>query len=349
MKIRAIGAILSLAAVFFGDFAFAELTPSQLASVVVIKGESGSGTGFISTLKGKNFVITNQHVIDGQSKISIANSNGVSFTGTSFIAATDLDIVLIGIGELPASIVPLPLSSDATKTAKAGDMTLIPGNSKGDGVITVTPGKVIAFGPKKIEVDNPVYAGNSGSPIIHEKSGEVIGILTEAELVELDPFAAASFRNKNSQIKSSIRYFGHRVDQAKGWEKLDWQKFSKYSEEAKRGREELLAVFRFMVDSSSSNWKEFEDLHSARNKAFTIIKANSYSQTEKQAARSKFVSELEWICKSPVERLKSQKIYYIHRSKLENINFISERLLAGVEILHKDVKLINELVQRDGD
>ena len=332
----------------YAALVFAELTPAQLASVVVIKGESGSGTGFISTIKGKNFVITNQHVIDGQSRIAIANANGVSFKGTSFIAATDLDIVLIDIGVLPEGVVPLILSSDPTKTAKKGDKTLIPGNSKGDGVITVTPGKVMAFGPKKIEVNNPVYAGNSGSPIIHEKSGEVIGILTEAELVELDPFAAASFRNKDSQIKSSIRYFGHRLDQAKRWEKLDWEKFSKFSADVQKGRAELLAVFRFMVDSNSSNWKEFEDLHSARNKAFTIIKANSYSQTEKQAARIKFVSELEWICKSPVDRLRSQKIYYIHRSKLENIRFISERLLTGVSILHKDVKLINELVQRDG-
>lgn len=339
---------LLLALLFLAAAKSETLTPEQLGAVVVIEGDSGKGTGFVATVEGKPVVVTNQHVISGQSTLKIANSDGLVFKGNGFIAAANRDLVLVQLVELPKGVVPLQIAPNPNKAAKAGDSVHIPGNSKGDGVITVTPGKIVAFGPDRVEVDNPVFAGNSGSPIIHEESGLVLGVLTEAELVELDRFSVESFNNKDSQIKSNIRYFGHRIDQVSKWEPLNWKKFQETAKAISRGRYELNCIFGYLT-TAGEDWKSFEDLHKVRNECLAILQAPKFSDAAKAEARTKFLRRLDSMCKAPVTRVKAGTVYYIHQADLKTLEQIQGILVGGVGETTRDTKLFNELVRRGGN
>ena len=74
----------------------------------------------------------------------------------------------------------LALAADVSTSASTDDPVVTPGNSEGGEVILNTEGKVLGIGPEHIEISNPVYHGNSGGPVIHTKTGKVLGVVTQA-------------------------------------------------------------------------------------------------------------------------------------------------------------------------
>jgi hypothetical protein len=85
---------------------------------------------------------------------------------------------------------------------------------------------VLGIGPDRIEFNNPIYPGNSGGPVFHVKSGQVIGVVTEAtEVAHTNEVDKASFANRNSATVHTMRYFGFRLDNVPGWETYDWRQF----------------------------------------------------------------------------------------------------------------------------
>jgi hypothetical protein len=89
-----------------------------------------------------------------------------------------------------------------------------------------TDGKVLGIGPERVEFDNPIYHGNSGGPVFHVKSGKVLGVVTEAEKVDLtDALDKASFASRSSAISNSMRYFGLRLDTVPAWLPIDPRRF----------------------------------------------------------------------------------------------------------------------------
>jgi hypothetical protein len=85
---------------------------------------------------------------------------------------------------------------------------------------------VLGVGPEKVEISNPIYHGNSGGPVFDVKTGQVIGVVTEAMKVDLsDALDKTSFASRDSAIRSSMRYFGLRIDNVPQWEPYDWNRF----------------------------------------------------------------------------------------------------------------------------
>ena len=144
----------------------ATLPDEVMAVVVTIQGDKGSGTGFVAKFRGNLVIITNQHVLGNNARLTIKDNRGLQLKGTRFAAASDADIAMIQL-DMPRPDQAFLKLAESTETASRKDTpVMIPGNSNGDGVVTVTPGKVIGIGAKKVEVDNPIYPGNNGSPIV---------------------------------------------------------------------------------------------------------------------------------------------------------------------------------------
>ncbi|MGH7582166.1 MAG: trypsin-like peptidase domain-containing protein [Gemmatimonadales bacterium] len=147
--------------------------------------EHSSGSGFIVSNDG--YILTNNHVIDGASKVTVKLLDGRSYTAK--IIGTDKNTD-IGVLKIDATgLVPAALgSSDATRV---GEWVLAIGNPLGNELtFTVTQGIVSAKGrtqldlgdnnnPKRIQdfiqTDAVINRGNSGGPLINAR-GEVIGI-----------------------------------------------------------------------------------------------------------------------------------------------------------------------------
>ena len=156
----------------------AKLTEAQARAVVVIKGDNAEGTGFLVKTATGPMIITNQHVLEANPHLQITTSDGQTVKYLGLQGASDRDLAMIPIVDNGYSY--LELATDVGNTVQVGDEVMTPGNSEGGDVLLNTDGHVVALGPQKVEISNPIYHGNSGGPIFHVKSGKVIGVVTEA-------------------------------------------------------------------------------------------------------------------------------------------------------------------------
>lgn len=250
-------------------------TQEQSNAVFIISTSESAGTGFACTYKGREFVATNLHVIDGTAPISVKSqaSGSLKLSG-QMIAANDADICLLAIdGKFSdKGIKPLEFAANAFIEAKVGDAVQCWGNTLGNGVITATGGKILGFGTPRLEIDCPLVGGNSGGPVIHQKTGKVVGIVTEAEINKLtfDALGVAATKAKGSQVRP-ISYFAHRIDTVEKWEATTVANYLEVSATLKTAHTGLSKATLFLADKKG--WEEDPRLTAAWNDYQRFIEA----------------------------------------------------------------------------
>ena len=142
----------------------------------------GSGSGFITQADG--LILTNAHVVDGATTVTVTLKDGREFTGKVLgkDALTDVAVVKIQATNLP--IAPIGNSDQI----KPGEWAIAIGNPLGlDNTVTVgiisatgrssadvgVPDKRVSF----IQTDAAINPGNSGGPLLNQR-GQVIGMNT---------------------------------------------------------------------------------------------------------------------------------------------------------------------------
>ena len=137
----------------------------------------GQGSGFVVSTDG--YVVTNNHVIDGATKIEVAFENGEKHTAKLIGTDQRTDIALLKI----ESSKTFPAVKFSDKQPRVGDWALAVGNPFGLGG-TVTAGIVSALardigsGPYDyLQIDAAVNRGNSGGPTFN-LDGDVLGVNT---------------------------------------------------------------------------------------------------------------------------------------------------------------------------
>ena len=143
--------------------------------------QQGSGTGFIWDEQGH--IVTNFHVVDGASQISITLSDQTAWQADVVGLAPEKDIAVLKINPTARSLSAIPLGdSDALRV---GRKVLAIGNPFGLDT-TLTVGVVSALGreiqaPNRrtirnvIQTDAAINPGNSGGPLLNS-DGELIGV-----------------------------------------------------------------------------------------------------------------------------------------------------------------------------
>ena len=171
----------------------AQLYASSVNSVVAISttvktnsfygpGEAASaGSGFILSEDG--YVITNYHVVEGATAISVITHDGTEYSAklVGSDATNDLAVLDVEAEGLPTA--PLGSSTDLV----IGDMVVAIGNPLGELASTQTVGYVSGIDREvstdgmttinMIQTDAAINPGNSGGPLFNMR-GEVIGITT---------------------------------------------------------------------------------------------------------------------------------------------------------------------------
>jgi S1-C subfamily serine protease len=192
--------------------------------IVMIKGDNAEGTGFLVKTADGPAIITNQHVLANNPHLHIQTTSGVELTPTGMKGATDRDLAMLTIADGPYTY--LPLVTNLPSAVQPNDNVMTPGNSQGGDVVLSTPGQLVAVGPDRVEINNPIYHGNSGGPVFHVKTGTVIGVVTEAMDVDLSSdLDKTSFASRDSAIKTTKRYFALRLDTVPKWENIDLRQF----------------------------------------------------------------------------------------------------------------------------
>ncbi len=142
-------------------------------SIVVVYTDNGIGSGFAVD---KNTIITNAHVVDYFTTVSVKLYNNKICSGKVIKTDKDIDLALIQVDE---SLTPLTLGSE--NDISIGEEVYAIGAPK-DIPYTMTKGIISAKNREigdydYIQIDASINEGNSGGPLLDE-NGKVIGINT---------------------------------------------------------------------------------------------------------------------------------------------------------------------------
>ncbi|HEX5926841.1 MAG TPA: trypsin-like peptidase domain-containing protein [Baekduia sp.] len=140
-----------------------------------------TGSGFVIDKTGT--ILTNAHVVNGASKVTVQFEDKQSVDAKVLGKDESTDLALLAVNPEGLSLVPLTLGS--SKAVQVGDPAIAIGNPFGlertltTGVISAVQRTIQA--PNSFEIDDvlqtdaPINPGNSGGPLI-DATGKVIGI-----------------------------------------------------------------------------------------------------------------------------------------------------------------------------
>jgi len=176
----------------------------------------GQGSGFFISADG--YAVTNNHVVDGASKVEVTTDDGKTYSakviGTD--ARTDLALIKVEGGSN------FPFAKLADGKPRIGDWVLAVGNPFGLGG-TVTAGIVSAMGrdigngpyDDFIQIDAPVNKGNSGGPAFSTE-GDVVGVNT-AIYSPSGGSVGIAFSIPASTVKSVVAQLKDKGTVSRGW------------------------------------------------------------------------------------------------------------------------------------
>jgi S1-C subfamily serine protease len=162
---------------------------------------SGSGSGFVLDQEGH--ILTNNHVVNGATLVSVIYFDGIEARATIVGTDADSDLAVIKVEELPENIQPLPIGD--SDLVDVGEWVIAIGNPFGQqssmtlGIVSAV-GRTIPTGvtpfsiPQVIQTDAAINPGNSGGPLLN-LNGEVVGVNAQI---------AASGTGVNSGVGFSI-------------------------------------------------------------------------------------------------------------------------------------------------
>ena len=194
------------------DGSLTSLYQQVIPGVVSIRSGVSQGSGFVYDSEGH--VITNQHVVDGQSTVEISFSTGYKAYGTVVGTDGDADIAVIKVDAPAGELQPLALGD--SDLLQVGQPVVAIGNPFGlDG--TMTLGIISGLGRTQqahaapggggffsnadiIQTDAAINPGNSGGPLFN-LNGEVVGV---NQSIRTDNFNEFTGNAVNSGVGFSI-------------------------------------------------------------------------------------------------------------------------------------------------
>ena len=143
----------------------------------------GAGSGFV--WDGAGHVVTNNHVVEGASRVAVRLDNGEAISAEVIGTAPDYDLAVLRLGQTRATYQPIPIGASAE--LKVGQSVFAIGNPFGlsrtltTGVVSALDRRLPAAGGREIsgviQTDAAINPGNSGGPLL-DSAGRLIGVTT---------------------------------------------------------------------------------------------------------------------------------------------------------------------------
>lgn len=142
--------------------------------------QSGAGSGVIVDAQG--FIVTNHHVIDGATKISVTLRDGTSFDAKVVGSDAKLDVALL---EINPDVKLTAVTFGDSDTLRVGQRTVAIGNPLGqlggsvtEGILSALNRDVVIDGQTMslLQTDTAINPGNSGGGLF-DQNGNLIGIV----------------------------------------------------------------------------------------------------------------------------------------------------------------------------
>jgi S1-C subfamily serine protease len=177
---------------------FSEVIKNSVMSVVSVSTDKSIGSGFV--ING-GYVVTNYHILDGASKITVRTNDDKSFLGELAGFDKTRDVALIRVDTNSLNAIKLGNSNNL----KIGEKIIAIGNPLGlsfsasEGIISaldrVGPNGLTEY----IQTDVSLNPGNSGGPLINQE-GEVVGMNN----FKISDTEGLGFALRSNSIRESI-------------------------------------------------------------------------------------------------------------------------------------------------
>ena len=146
-------------------------------SVYKVVTPNGTGTGF--KVVGKDYIITNYHVVDGLKVVAVEDHNRERYKASVVMVNPEADLAFLKVDRLKDRIGEILLKKDI----KIKNLDIVYINGFPFGLpFTITKGIVSAYdqpmGDRRyIQTDAAINPGNSGGPMLNSE-GELVGVTT---------------------------------------------------------------------------------------------------------------------------------------------------------------------------
>ena len=172
----------------------------------------GAGSGVIISTDG--YILTNYHVIEGASTITVTPRNGNSYPATLVGVDDNLDVALLKIEETNLS----PATFGDSSSLKVGETAVAIGNPLGQLGGTVTNGIISALDrditidgktKKLLQTNAAINPGNSGGGLFNDK-GQLIGlVVAKSSGEEIEGLGFAIPINDVVNILDDLKQYGY--------------------------------------------------------------------------------------------------------------------------------------------
>ncbi len=153
-----------------------DMIDRAMPSIVLVETSSGRGSAFFVTY---DTLITNVHVVQQDSNVTLRKMDGSSVTARVHQRAPAFDIAVLKVST-PSSLQPF-LAMGTSSSLKPGQEVVVIGSALGTLQNSVSRGIVSGLrnsgGVTLVQSDAAANPGNSGGPML-DRNGRVVGILT---------------------------------------------------------------------------------------------------------------------------------------------------------------------------
>jgi len=174
------------------ETSYAQIYTNLRDSIVLVQGETSDsgvqGSGFVYNFAGRNVVLTNYHVVQDTTSLSVTFSDGQGYGATVLGTDPYSDLAVVSVSGAPDSKFK-PVNIVGSSSLGVGEPVIAIGNPYGL-VGSLTTGVVSATGrtiqedtaggfaiANIIQTSTPINPGNSGGPLLNAV-GNVVGITT---------------------------------------------------------------------------------------------------------------------------------------------------------------------------
>lgn len=188
---------------------YEQVNPGVVAIQVYSATSGGLGSGFVYDQEGH--IITNYHVVEGQTDLEVDFPSGLKTRGEILGVDRDSDLAVVKVNVPPEELHPLTLGDSSQ--IKIGQSVIAIGNPFGlNGSMTVgiisalgrtldslreSPEGQLFTAGDVIQTDTAINPGNSGGPLLN-LNGEVIGVNRAIRTF--------NFNNENEPINSGVGF-----------------------------------------------------------------------------------------------------------------------------------------------
>ena len=296
----------------------ADLVRDASENLVFVETGDGKGSGFVCKLNGKNALITNQHVVLGNPNARFTTLGQTVLKPGAARAATGHDLLAY---DSPGAFSAFEAETDVLHNVSVGDAVVVLGNTEGASVIKPLHGKILGIGTNLIEISNEFMPGNSGSPIVHLKSGKVIGVATYAIIRKVDSLTGSG--------QGSVRRFGYRLDSVQQWQPVDWPTYQAEANAVSKAAAFSGAIIKLLTDCRKGRVSAAQHsdtrLKAAIAELEPLYTRAGVSLTDRKRFAANFLSVLRNSVQRDVEDLKARLRYdYFQREIAEEGKFRAE-------------------------